>query len=580
MPGRSPSERIRLGREVSDFTPYPKVADAIDDWGLDEAELRACDRIRWVATEKVHGAHVCLVVSEERIEVAKRRRVLDDEDEFFDARRVLGDSLGGARRLFAELRAARGAEAVLIYGELFGGRYPHPDVAAVEGVHPIQSGVSYSPDVAFMAFDLGIVRASDEPSDEPSDETVELLPFAACLEHLRRAELPVVPVVHVGTLREALALPTTFQTRVPAALGLPELPSNRAEGLVIRAYDEASPAIVRARLKRKHEAFAETAYHEAEPWPRSHARSHGSEALERAEGLVSAMLTDNRIDSAISKIGRPTTPRLEAEVAAEVERDVREELERGHGDVVLALGREDHALLWSVAADAIRDAVADHVRPAKYLDPARYRVELELAFIRGRLPEVDGGSAEALVTAAREAGLRLHKFKRKDGPPRVTSVLSILEGLAPRRVLDVGSGRGAFLWPLLDRFPALEVVAIDQLPHRVRDIEAVRRGGIDRVRGLLADVGALPFADDDFDVVTILEVLEHLEDPAPAAAEVVRAARSFVVASVPSKPDDNPEHLRLFTPSSLTALLMSAGARRVQIRHVRNHMLAIARCGS
>ena len=59
----------------------------------------------------------------------------------------------------------------------------------------------------------------------------------------------------------------------------------------------------------------------------------------------------------------------------------------------------------------------------------------------------------------------------------------------------------------------------------------------------------------------------------------VRVAARFVIASAPSKPDDNPEHVQLFTGESLGGLLHKAGARSVKIEYVLNHIIAIARVG-
>ncbi|MBO0857347.1 MAG: class I SAM-dependent methyltransferase [Chloracidobacterium sp.] len=186
-------------------------------------------------------------------------------------------------------------------------------------------------------------------------------------------------------------------------------------------------------------------------------------------------------------------------------------------------------------------------------------------------------SYEELIELGKARGLRLHKFKRQADLPRVRNVLGVLRGLDPASLLDIGSGRGAFLWPLLDSFPNLEVIALDNNPARITDIDAVRRGGRGNLRSLLADAAAIGLADDCVDVVTALEVLEHLSRPALAAAEAVRIARNFVVASVPSKEDDNPEHKRLFNRETFEALWMMAGARGVKIQYVLNHMIAVVK---
>jgi ubiquinone/menaquinone biosynthesis C-methylase UbiE len=220
-----------------------------------------------------------------------------------------------------------------------------------------------------------------------------------------------------------------------------------------------------------------------------------------------------------------------------------------------------------------------------------YFEQLAAAYIRGKLPVDQQHAAlfnkplhtlstreiQALIQLAQERELRLHRFKRTMELPRVRKVLGILKGIQPCNLLDIGSGRGAFLWPLLDSFPSLFVTCVDMLDYRITDIQAVRQGGIEQLDALKADVTALPFVEQSFDVVTMLEVLEHIPDVRRALAEICRVANKFVILSVPSKEDDNPEHIHLFNQQRLQQLLEELDIRRVTFDYVPNHMIIVAR---
>lgn len=85
-----------------------------------------------------------------------------------------------------------------------------------------------------------------------------------------------------------------------------------------------------------------------------------------------------------------------------------------------------------------------------------------------------------------------------------------------------------------------------------------------------------PFAEDSFDVVTALEVLEHIPDVERAVDAAVRMARRYVVATVPSRPDNNPEHIHLLTKQKLTELFENAGCRRLHFDGVPGHLFLAA----
>lgn len=222
----------------------------------------------------------------------------------------------------------------------------------------------------------------------------------------------------------------------------------------------------------------------------------------------------------------------------------------------------------------------------------RYEEKLAAAYVRGMgrqnsvlLPPVLletplGGLSqdemETILHAGESAGLRMYHFKKKELLPRVKAVLGFLYGVQPESLLDVGSGRGAFLFPFLNQFPWTRVTAADILPHRVQMLQAIADGGIENLTVLERNICHWTQEENQFDVVTLLEVLEHIPDVDQAVANAVRLAKRFVVVSVPSHPDDNPEHIHLLTKEILTGLFTNAGCRKLHFDGVNGHLILIA----
>lgn len=178
-----------------------------------------------------------------------------------------------------------------------------------------------------------------------------------------------------------------------------------------------------------------------------------------------------------------------------------------------------------------------------------------------------------IVEAGRERGLRVHRFKRTMGLPRVTKVLGILKALSPQSMLDVGTGRGVFLWPLLDLYPDIQITCTDILEYRYDFLCKVRDGGLDNIHPLLGDIKTLDFKDGCFDVVTFLETLEHIPEPEKALLNAFRMAGRALILSVPSKEDDNPEHIHLLDESFFRKGLSGHADCSLSFEYVPNHML-------
>ena len=193
------------------------------------------------------------------------------------------------------------------------------------------------------------------------------------------------------------------------------------------------------------------------------------------------------------------------------------------------------------------------------------------------LDAMTDGELEQLFHLGKERELKLYRFKKThEDLPRVRVVLGMLSGICPESLLDVGSGRGVFLFPFMEAFPQVPVTSLDILPHRVAFLQTLAAGGIESLQAREGNICQEPLPENAYDVVTMLEVLEHIPDVEAAVKNALRAAKRHVIVSVPSKPDNNPEHIHLLTKEKLTQLFREAGCHSLHFSGVPGHLILVA----
>ena len=170
-----------------------------------------------------------------------------------------------------------------------------------------------------------------------------------------------------------------------------------------------------------------------------------------------------------------------------------------------------------------------------------------------------------------------HRERRDEGdfvfvPERIPLIVDAVgQG---KRVLDLGCRSGALTRHFLE---GNSVVGLDVDPAALDKAAAL---GIEPVRANVEE--PLPFEDASFDVVVAGELFEHLQFPDALVGEIRRVLRpgGVLAGSVPNAfrvqsrlrflrgrpPEDDPTHLRMFSPTALRELL--AGFERIELHFV------------
>ncbi|WP_039396019.1 class I SAM-dependent methyltransferase [Novosphingobium sp. MBES04] len=148
-------------------------------------------------------------------------------------------------------------------------------------------------------------------------------------------------------------------------------------------------------------------------------------------------------------------------------------------------------------------------------------------------------------------------------------IAEVLERLIPPRpsgetrdILEAGCGTGGNL-AMFARYGALDAFEYDEQARQ----QAIRKSGLDILPGALP--GAIPFGDKCYDLICILDVLEHIEDDVASLlalrARLKRHGR--ILVTVPAFPklwshhDEAHHHFRRYTRNSLKEVVGKAGMK-------------------
>jgi 2-polyprenyl-3-methyl-5-hydroxy-6-metoxy-1,4-benzoquinol methylase len=150
----------------------------------------------------------------------------------------------------------------------------------------------------------------------------------------------------------------------------------------------------------------------------------------------------------------------------------------------------------------------------------------------------------------------------------------LLDDADPSSLLDVGCGEGVLVHRWARQLgEQVRMVGIDLQEESIQAGWA--RHGAPNLEYRVMAAENLPFADDEFDLASAIEVLEHVPDPEHTLGEMARCARRHLLVSVPREPlwrmlnmargaywselGNTPGHLNHWSKRSFQALLSRYG---------------------
>lgn len=277
-----------------EFKKYNSIENSYQDDFIRSIIEHGFGNLEYLVQEKVHGANVSFMTDGKRILSAKRTELILDNEDFYNSKLVLEKYKDKIIGLYHDVANQFNADSVTIFGELFGGGYPHPDIPKDDKAQLVQHGIYYCPTNEFYVFDIMI-------------DNKKYLDTVTANVLFEKHKFVYAKTLFTGSLSDCLTYSNTFKTTIPIEYNLPELDGNVCEGIVIRPVQ---PTFFRngsrVIIKNKNEKWAENNNYIDKAILGKLLQIDGEELSEEASFLceeIYKLITLNRLDNLISKIG-------------------------------------------------------------------------------------------------------------------------------------------------------------------------------------------------------------------------------------------------------------------------------------
>jgi len=274
------------------FKKYTSIENTYRDEFLERIKGHGFWEDEFIVQEKVHGSNLSFwTIDGEHFFSAKRTGPIEDDEKFYNYDVVLREIEQNLKNIWSDLKdEVDDLKQITIFGEVFGGDYPHQELEKDKKAIMVQKGIYYSPKNHFYAFDILINSETYLDVDKVN-------------HYFEKYNLIHAKTLFRGTIKECLDYPNDFNTTLPKMFHLPQLSPNIAEGVVIKPVrNRHFNNGVRVILKNKNEKWSENKkYHK-----QIKQEDELSDKVIQLQEAILTYVTENRLNNVVSKIGTVT----------------------------------------------------------------------------------------------------------------------------------------------------------------------------------------------------------------------------------------------------------------------------------